>query len=98
MSRRFLTCVSLQFSHCLVFNPKVTDISEFCGSVYGSILFTFIHGFFQALIHHFFKNLTRSLEDGDLSPPCMSDAFRCLGKIARAALCAISRHLRLRSE
>lgn len=40
----------------------------------------------------------RSLEDGDLSPPCMSDAFRCLGKVARAALCAISRHLRLRSD
>lgn len=40
----------------------------------------------------------RALEDGDLSPPCMSDAFRCLGKVARAALCAIARHLRLRSD
>ncbi|XP_020269631.1 uncharacterized protein LOC109844872 [Asparagus officinalis] len=40
----------------------------------------------------------RALEDGDLSPPCMSDAFRCLGKVARAALCAVARHLRLRSD
>ncbi|KAJ6835226.1 uncharacterized protein M6B38_122485 [Iris pallida] len=40
----------------------------------------------------------RALEDEDLSPPCMSDAFRCLGKAARAALCAIARHLRLRSD
>ncbi|XP_010935485.1 uncharacterized protein [Elaeis guineensis] len=40
----------------------------------------------------------RALEDGDLSPPCMSDAFRCMGKAARAALCAIARHLRLRSD
>nr|CAD1842594.1 unnamed protein product [Ananas comosus var. bracteatus] len=40
----------------------------------------------------------RSLEDGDLSPPCMSDTFRSLGKAARAALCAIARHLRLRSD
>ncbi|XP_077247066.1 RING/U-box superfamily protein [Tasmannia lanceolata] len=40
----------------------------------------------------------RALEDGDSSPPCMSEAFRCLGKAARAALCAIARHLRLRSD
>ncbi|KAL5993502.1 hypothetical protein ACLOJK_014427 [Asimina triloba] len=38
-----------------------------------------------------------ALEDGD-SPPCMGDVFRCLGKAARAALCAIARHLRLRSD
>ncbi|XP_068645793.1 uncharacterized protein [Aristolochia californica] len=36
--------------------------------------------------------------DDDSSPPCMSDAFRCLGKAARAALFAIARHLRLRSD
>ncbi|MQL98160.1 hypothetical protein Taro_030861 [Colocasia esculenta] len=40
----------------------------------------------------------RALEDGDLSPPCMGDAFKCLGKAARAALCAVARHLRLRSD
>ncbi|PIA64163.1 hypothetical protein AQUCO_00201445v1 [Aquilegia coerulea] len=40
----------------------------------------------------------RALEDGDSSPPCMSDAYRCMGKAARAALCAIARHLRLRSD
>uniref|UniRef100_A0A1D1XVJ8 U-box domain-containing protein 63 n=1 Tax=Anthurium amnicola TaxID=1678845 RepID=A0A1D1XVJ8_9ARAE len=40
----------------------------------------------------------RALEDGDLSPPCMSDAFKCLGKAARVALCAVARHLRLRSD
>ncbi|XP_072994520.1 uncharacterized protein [Typha latifolia] len=40
----------------------------------------------------------RSLEDGDLSPPCMSDAFRCLGKAARVALSAVAKHLRLRSD
>eukprot|EP00268_Persea_americana_P042739 TRINITY_DN427_c1_g1_i13.p1 TRINITY_DN427_c1_g1~~TRINITY_DN427_c1_g1_i13.p1 ORF type:complete len:596 (-),score=128.24 TRINITY_DN427_c1_g1_i13:1755-3542(-) len=40
----------------------------------------------------------RALEDGDSSPPCMGDVFRCLGKAARAALCAIARHLRLRSD
>lgn len=28
----------------------------------------------------------------------MSDAFRCLGKAARVALCAIARHLRLRTD
>lgn len=40
----------------------------------------------------------RALEDMDSSPPCMSDVFRCMGKVARAALCAIARHLRLRSD
>lgn len=40
----------------------------------------------------------RALEDGDSSPPCMADAYRCMGKAARAALCAIARHLRLRSD
>ncbi|XP_065021571.1 uncharacterized protein LOC135646200 isoform X2 [Musa acuminata AAA Group] len=40
----------------------------------------------------------RALEDGDLSPACMGDAFRCMGKAARASLCAIARHLRLRSD
>lgn len=40
----------------------------------------------------------RSVEDLDSSPPCMAEVFRCLGKVARAALSAIARHLRLRSE
>ena len=40
----------------------------------------------------------RALEDWDSSPPCMADIYRCMGKAARAALCAIARHLRLRSE
>ncbi|CAA3020963.1 Hypothetical predicted protein [Olea europaea subsp. europaea] len=40
----------------------------------------------------------RPLEDVDLSPPCMADVFRCMGKAARAALSAIARHLRLRSD
>ncbi|KAG6481205.1 uncharacterized protein LOC122017309 [Zingiber officinale] len=40
----------------------------------------------------------RTLEDGDLTPACMGDAFRCMGKAARAALCAVARHLRLRSD
>uniref|UniRef100_A0A7C9E541 PUB 62/63 C-terminal domain-containing protein n=1 Tax=Opuntia streptacantha TaxID=393608 RepID=A0A7C9E541_OPUST len=40
----------------------------------------------------------RALEDSDSSPPCMAEIFRCLGKAARAALCAIARHLRLRSD
>uniref|UniRef100_A0A0A8YF89 PUB 62/63 C-terminal domain-containing protein n=1 Tax=Arundo donax TaxID=35708 RepID=A0A0A8YF89_ARUDO len=40
----------------------------------------------------------RALDDGELSPACMADAFRCLGKAARAALCAIARSLRLRSD
>lgn len=42
--------------------------------------------------------ICRAFEDGDSSPPCMADVFRCMGKAARAALCAIARHLRLRSE
>ncbi|KAJ4886960.1 RING/U-box superfamily protein [Raphanus sativus] len=40
----------------------------------------------------------RSVEDLDSSPPCMAEVFRCLGKVARAALSAIARHLRLRSD
>ncbi|KAI7726576.1 hypothetical protein M8C21_010993 [Ambrosia artemisiifolia] len=40
----------------------------------------------------------RALEDTDSSPPCMADVFRCMGKVARAALNAIARHLRLRSD
>lgn len=40
----------------------------------------------------------RTPEDTDVHPPCMSDVFKCMGKAARAALCAIARHLRLRSE
>ncbi|KAJ9563518.1 hypothetical protein OSB04_008678 [Centaurea solstitialis] len=40
----------------------------------------------------------RALEDMDSSPPCMADVFRCMGKAARAALCAMARHLRLRSD
>ncbi|GAV65893.1 hypothetical protein CFOL_v3_09405 [Cephalotus follicularis] len=41
---------------------------------------------------------SRALEDLDSSPPCMADVFRCMGKAARAALSAIARHLRLRSD
>ncbi|GMI87583.1 hypothetical protein like AT3G19895 [Hibiscus trionum] len=40
----------------------------------------------------------RALEDCDSSPPCMADIFRCMGKAARVALCAIARHLRLQSD
>ncbi|WOK99801.1 hypothetical protein Cni_G08513 [Canna indica] len=40
----------------------------------------------------------RASDDGELSPACMGDTFRCMGKAARAALCAIARHLRLRSD
>lgn len=40
----------------------------------------------------------RALADSDSSPPCMAESFRCMGKAARAALCAIARHLRLRSD
>lgn len=40
----------------------------------------------------------RAFEDWDSSPPCMADVFRCMGKAARAVLCAIARHLRLRSD
>ncbi|KAL5828365.1 hypothetical protein ACOSQ3_017833 [Xanthoceras sorbifolium] len=40
----------------------------------------------------------RALEDWDSSPPCMADVFRCMGKAARAALFAIARYLRLRSD
>eukprot|EP00252_Welwitschia_mirabilis_P025405 TRINITY_DN7908_c0_g1_i3.p1 TRINITY_DN7908_c0_g1~~TRINITY_DN7908_c0_g1_i3.p1 ORF type:complete len:673 (+),score=112.47 TRINITY_DN7908_c0_g1_i3:250-2268(+) len=40
----------------------------------------------------------RTREEDDSSPPCMSDVFRCLGKVSRAAISAIARHLRLRSD
>ncbi|KAF3661035.1 putative protein 4 [Capsicum annuum] len=40
----------------------------------------------------------RPLEDMDSSPPCMTEVFRCMGRAARAALCVIARHLRLRSD
>ncbi|KAL8105607.1 uncharacterized protein LOC141679113 isoform X2 [Apium graveolens] len=40
----------------------------------------------------------RALEDTDSSPPCMTDVYKCMGKAARAALSAIARHLRLRSD
>ncbi|KAF5737804.1 hypothetical protein HS088_TW13G00694 [Tripterygium wilfordii] len=40
----------------------------------------------------------RSLEDWDSSPPCMAESFRYMGKAARVALCAMARHLRLRSD
>ncbi|KAJ6357364.1 hypothetical protein OIU78_005258 [Salix suchowensis] len=40
----------------------------------------------------------RPVEDWDSSPPCMAEIFRCMGKAARSALCAIARHLRLRSD
>lgn len=40
----------------------------------------------------------RAIEEGDSSPPCMPDVFRCLGKASRAALSAIARHLRLRTD
>ncbi|XP_030453749.1 uncharacterized protein LOC115675287 isoform X2 [Syzygium oleosum] len=40
----------------------------------------------------------RRIEDWDSSPPCMGEIFKCMGKVARAALCAIARHLRLRSD
>lgn len=46
----------------------------------------------------FLPDLFRALEDWDSSPPCMADIFRCMGKAARTTLCAIARHLRLRSE
>lgn len=40
----------------------------------------------------------RPLEDVESSPPCMADVFQCMGRAARAALCAVARHLRLRSD
>ncbi|KAJ6322452.1 hypothetical protein OIU77_012322, partial [Salix suchowensis] len=40
----------------------------------------------------------RPVEDWDSSPPCMAEIFRCMGKAARSALCALARHLRLRSD
>lgn len=53
---------------------------------------------FLPLMKKTILSIRRALEDGDSSPPCMGEVFRCLGKAARAALCAIARHLRLRSE
>ncbi|XP_006649199.3 uncharacterized protein LOC102705229 isoform X2 [Oryza brachyantha] len=42
---------------------------------------------------------SRTTDDGgDTSPACMDDAFRCFGEAARAALSAIARHLRLRTN
>ncbi|KAF0934553.1 hypothetical protein E2562_025648 [Oryza meyeriana var. granulata] len=42
---------------------------------------------------------SRTSDDGgDLSPACMDDAFTCFGEAARAALSAIARHLRLRTN
>ncbi|KAK4756133.1 hypothetical protein SAY87_009890 [Trapa incisa] len=40
----------------------------------------------------------RTIEDCDSSPTCMAEIFRRMGKAARAALCAIARHLHLRCE
>ncbi|XP_057962530.1 uncharacterized protein LOC131154055 isoform X1 [Malania oleifera] len=40
----------------------------------------------------------RALEDWESCPPCISDIFKHMGKVARAALYAIARHLRLRSD
>lgn len=40
----------------------------------------------------------RALEDGDLAPPCMSDAFKCLSRAARSSLSSIAKNLRLRSD
>ncbi|CAL4886144.1 unnamed protein product [Urochloa decumbens] len=53
--------------------------------------------FFRARPGLYVYRAGRALDDGELSPACMVDAFRCLGKAARAALCAIARNLRLRS-
>ncbi|XP_025805798.1 uncharacterized protein LOC112884581 isoform X2 [Panicum hallii] len=54
--------------------------------------------FFRARPGLYVYRAGRALDDGELSPACMVDAFRCLGKAARAALCAIARNLRLRSD
>ncbi|XP_010557562.1 PREDICTED: uncharacterized protein LOC104826520 [Tarenaya hassleriana] len=40
----------------------------------------------------------RSVDDLDSSPPCMAEIFWCMGKVARAALSAIARHLHLRTD
>ncbi|XP_047316350.1 uncharacterized protein LOC124920008 [Impatiens glandulifera] len=47
---------------------------------------------------HYCYRAGRQSEDWDSSPPCLDDVFRCMGKVARAALSAIARHLRLRSD
>ncbi|KAJ1281741.1 hypothetical protein BS78_04G328800 [Paspalum vaginatum] len=54
--------------------------------------------FFRARPGLYVYRAGRPLDDGELSPACMADAFRCLGKAARAALSAIARNLRLRSD
>ncbi|XP_066351552.1 uncharacterized protein [Miscanthus floridulus] len=51
-------------------------------------------GFLRARPGLYVYRAGRALDDGELSPACMSDAFRCLGKAARAALCAIARNRR----
>ncbi|KAL6551325.1 hypothetical protein OROMI_021813 [Orobanche minor] len=48
--------------------------------------------------HRNFYKVDVPLEDLDAAPPCMADIFRCMGRVARAAICAIARHLRLRSD
>ncbi|KAL6911216.1 hypothetical protein ACP4OV_000021 [Aristida adscensionis] len=53
--------------------------------------------FFRARTGLYVFRAGRALDDGE-SPACMTDAFRCLGKAARATLCAIARNLRLRSD
>ncbi|KAI4369108.1 hypothetical protein MLD38_017594 [Melastoma candidum] len=40
----------------------------------------------------------RDVDDVDSTPPCMEEIFKCMGKVARVALCAIARHLCLRSD
>lgn len=54
--------------------------------------------FFRARAGLYVYRAGGALGDGELPPACMADAFRCLGKAARAALCAIARHLRLRTD
>lgn len=62
-----------------------------------SVLFQSFGALFSGVNFHFASNC-RPLEDIDSSPPCMADVFQCMGRAARAALCAVARHLRLRSE
>ncbi|KAL6591295.1 hypothetical protein ACP70R_049798 [Stipagrostis hirtigluma subsp. patula] len=54
--------------------------------------------FFRARTGVYVYRAGRTLDDGEYPPACMADAFRCLGKAARAAFCAIARNLRLRSD
>lgn len=37
-------------------------------------------------------------EETEPPPPCIPEAYRCLGKASRASLSGIARHLRLRGE